>query len=389
MINKELKYYNFIKGIRMGNSTNSPEKIYIPSENIYAMNNYKDHTKTKHKVLRKYLEKWFTILSKYYNVNYIDGFSGCGVYTDNGSNFYPGSPIIAAQAWNKAVNKNNKLSIICIEKEKKILENLKKAYSHFCEDLEYKVKPIFINGDFDNEINKILDCFDKDDKIEPSFFFIDPYGFKIKYDIIKRISSIPKTEILFTFMYDSINRFFNNPNLEKTFNDLFGTTNWKAIMDFSDNGKESKLIDLYRDNLKNIYNYVLPYRFLYPDKDRTIYYLIHMTNHIKGVSIMKSCFAEINEGEVTYLGKSKDQLSIMNVNKVKTEGIKIYLLDNYKNKEITFNDIISENIDSTPYLEKDFRKVLKELRDEGKVKVEHISSKRSDAIKEKDLIIFN
>ena len=215
MINKELKYYNFIKGIRMGNSTNSPEKIYIPSENIYAMNNYKDHTKTKHKVLRKYLEKWFTILSKYYNVNYIDGFSGCGVYTDNGSNFYPGSPIIAAQAWNKAVNKNNKLSIICIEKEKKILENLKKAYSHFCEDLEYKVKPIFINGDFDNEINKILDCFDKDDKIEPSFFFIDPYGFKIKYDIIKRISSMPKTEILLTFMYDSINRFLITLILKK------------------------------------------------------------------------------------------------------------------------------------------------------------------------------
>ena len=73
MINKELKYYNFIKGIRMGNSTNSPEKIYIPSTDIYAMNNYKDHTKTKHKVLRRYLEKWFTILSKYHNVNYIDG----------------------------------------------------------------------------------------------------------------------------------------------------------------------------------------------------------------------------------------------------------------------------------------------------------------------------
>lgn len=190
-------------------------------------------------------------------------------------------------------------------------------------------------------------------------------------------------------MYDSINRFFNNPNLEKTYNDLFGSTNWKEIMDFTDNGKESKLIDLYRDNLKNIYNYVLPYRFLYSDRDRTIYYLIHMTKHIKGVSIMKSCFAEINEGEVTYLGKSKDQLSIMNVNKVKTEDIKIYLLDNYKNKEITFDEIISENIDSTPYLEKDFRKALKELRDEGKVKVEHNSSKRSNAIKDDDEIIFN
>lgn len=86
--------------------------------------------------------------------------------------------------------------------------------------------------------------------------------------------------------------------------------------------KESKLIDLYTDNLKNIYNYVLPYRFLYPDKDRTIYYLIHMTNHRLGISIMKSCFAEINEGEVIYLGKSKDELSIMNINKVKIEEIK-------------------------------------------------------------------
>ena len=247
MINKELKYYNFIKGIRMGNSTNSPEKIYIPSTDIYAMNNYKDHTKTKHKVLRRYLEKWFTILSKYHNVNYIDGFSGCGVYTDNGSNFYPGSPIIAAQAWNKTGNKNNKLAIMCIEKEEDILENLKKAYSYYCKKLEYKVKPIFINGDFDNEINKILDCFDKrNKKLGPSFFFIDPYGFKIKYDIIKRISSMPKTEILLTFMYDPINRFFNNPDLEKTYNDLFGSTNWKEIMDCSDNGKESKLIDLYR-----------------------------------------------------------------------------------------------------------------------------------------------
>ena len=200
---------------------------------------------------------------------------------------------------------------------------------------------------------------------------------------------MPKTEILLTFMYDPINRFFNNPDLEKTYNDLFGSTNWKEIMDCSDNGKESKLIDLYTDNLKNIYNYVLPYRFLYPDKDRTIYYLIHMTNHRLGISIMKSCFAEINEGEVIYLGKSKDQLSIMNINKVKIEEIKKYLLDNYNNQKINYNKIIDENIESTLYLEKDFRKALNELRDEGKVKVEHNSSKRSNAIMDDDEIIFN
>ena len=31
---------------------------------------------------------------------------------------------------------------------------------------------------------------------------------------------MPKTEILLTFMYDPINRFFNNPDLEKTYNDF-------------------------------------------------------------------------------------------------------------------------------------------------------------------------
>lgn len=34
---------------------------------------------------------------------------------------------------------------MCIEKEEKILENLKKAYSHYCNKLEYKVDPIFFN----------------------------------------------------------------------------------------------------------------------------------------------------------------------------------------------------------------------------------------------------
>ena len=104
---------------------------------------------------------------------------------------------------------------------------------------------------------------------------------------------------------------------------------------------------------------------------------------------MKSCFAEINEGEVIYLGKSKDQLSIMNINKVKIEEIKKYLLDNYNNQKINYNKIIDENIESTLYLEKDFRKALNELRDEGKVKVEHNSSKRSNAIMDDDEIIFN
>lgn len=50
------------------------------------------HTKAKHEILKRYLQRWFPILNKYHGrIIYIDGFSGPGRYTGGEL----GSPLIA------------------------------------------------------------------------------------------------------------------------------------------------------------------------------------------------------------------------------------------------------------------------------------------------------
>ena len=46
----------------------------------FFMWNYEPQTKMKHLIFEDYFDKFVKILGKYYNLNYIDGFGGCGAY---------------------------------------------------------------------------------------------------------------------------------------------------------------------------------------------------------------------------------------------------------------------------------------------------------------------
>jgi len=55
---------------------------------------FKEHTKVKHILLKKYLAAWIQILGSWSNrICYFDGFAGRGEYTDGTL----GSPIIALE----------------------------------------------------------------------------------------------------------------------------------------------------------------------------------------------------------------------------------------------------------------------------------------------------
>jgi len=347
---------------------------------------YKDHTKTKHQVLKCYLEKWYPILGKSNALNYFDCFGGCGVYTEDGKTFEPGSPIIAALAWINKGNKGNPFCLCCIESNKQTLENLKKAFSHYCPDM---IEPLYIQDDFDNSINSILDEFERDNKsLAPSFFFIDPFGISIKYSTIKRIMEIDKSEILLNFMYDSVQRWLTHSELEDCLSILFGCDSWKAIQSIPADQKEVSIIRLFRKQLKKVAQFVMPYRVCYPDKDRTFYYLVHLTNNQLGAIIMKSCFAEINYGSVEYLGKQKHQTTFLDAQNYKQADIKSHLLECFSQRIVTYDELIAELIDTTPYLEKEIKDALYCLRDEGRIVKGQVTSKREKAILGKDTISF-
>ncbi len=358
--------------------------ISVPGKDYFAYK-YREHTQMKHKMLRCYLEKWLIILGKYHSINYFDCFGGCGLYTIDNKTFDPGSPLIAAQIWQDKGNQANNLRMVCIESKKKNLQNLETVFNDYHPNFK---KTWFVHDEFDRTVNAILDNIEKSDKIlAPSFFFVDPFGFTLKYSTIVRIMSVEKSEVFLNFMYDSVQRHLTNPKVENCMDELFGCEQWRDIRKCTSVKKEQTIIGLYRDQLKKASSFVMPFRVCYPDRKRTIYYLIHLTNNLKGASIMKSCVAETNNGLLSYLGKQKDQSTFFETSGYIEEDLNTLLLKQFSSKKMTFNEILADLIDSTQYLEKDISSAVLKLYARNLASIVRVSSKKpSSKPKENDII---
>lgn len=347
---------------------------------------YEEQTKRKHLVFEDYLDKWIKILGKYNKLNYIDCFGGCGAYNDRDGKIYYGSPIIALKTIKKnKIDLGRKVSISIIEKKSKSIENIKKIIQY----LDLNIKPFFIESDFDKEINRLLD---KIPNLAPTFFFVDPFGFSIKIETLKRIMKRPKTEIFLNFMFNGVSRFLKLRQFEKIFDNLFGSQNWRIACNMEGEEREKCIVGMFTNELKKVSKFVYPYRMCFSGKSRTYYYLIHLTNNYKGCSIMKSCFAKHNFGRDEFSGgsyqKTLDETEIFKIHELKK-----FLMGEYHGQKKNFFDLCEKNICKPTYLESDFRKALRNLEKEKKVIIKRSSpitptGKIRESIKYEDNIEF-
>lgn len=363
-----------------------PQKITFSQLPFYCWK-YEEQTATKHRVFIEYFDRWVKILGKYNRLNYFDCYGGCGAYADNDRKIFYGSPIEAARIIsNNQTSLDRDVNLVVIEKFSDVLENLKKVFNHVIPN----ANPYFINEDFDNTINNLLDKLQrKGTTLAPTFFLVDPFGYSIKMDTIKRIMEVPKSEVFINFMYYRINMSMSNPQEEENITNLFGTSKWKELVTLKPKEKEKKILRLYRKQIKEFSNYFYPYKLNFPDKNRTYYYLIHLTNHFKGCSIMKSAFAKYNDGRLAYLGvKGKDQ-SIFDLQDYKIGVIVEYFRrDCWKNKRLSFDQIIAAIIDKTPFLEKHIKAALKKMIKDNEITRIPITSKTGTGLQKDDIIYF-
>jgi len=346
------------------------KEIPLPQYGIYAWG-LQEHTKMKHELLRCYIAPWFTILSKYHDVYYIDGFSGCGIYIDESNVIYPGSPIISAQAWETNGNKSNSMKMYVIDNNKRCIGNLLKVFKYY--NVQH-VNPIVLCGNFDDELSKLIDAFDKSNTLlEPAFFFIDPHGLNFKFSTLTRILANRKVELLINFMYDGVSRCIGANN-ETLLNEFMGSDGWKRSIGLTGFEKEDLVISTFRNNLKKHASFVWPYKVHSSVANRTLYYLVHVSNHIKAAKTLRGCFTAVNHGRIEYLGRVKDQLRIFDLDNFKEEELKDFLIDTFKSKTISYDDLFGCILDMTPFDEPIYRTTLKNMEKSGLVTIMRITS---------------
>lgn len=320
------------------------------------------HTEAKHAILRKYLDAWLPIISRWNGrVLYIDGFAGPGEYIGGKD----GSPIIAI----KAVLDHKLKSKMTAEFKFMFIEAAKDRHEYLQTRLASLKLPSNIEyscicGKFDEEIKKLLGYLEEQKaRLAPSFVFIDPFGYSgIPFNLIKKIMENPKCEVLITFMYDEINRFVQDIHSDKALDEMFGTDKWRSVRKESDPSKRCYFLhDLYKDQLQHeaSIKFVRSFKMI-NSMNKPDYFLFFGTNEITGLKKMKEAMWRVDEtGSFQFSDATYDPnqafLFELEPNFVKLKNI---ILKNFKGKTVSVEELENFILTETSFTQNHYKRSI-------------------------------
>jgi hypothetical protein len=115
------------------------------------------------------------------------------------------------------------------------------------------------------------------------------------------------------------------------------------------------------------------------------YYLIHASNSLKAVLLMKEIMWPLGDEEGTF-DFSGDSQGVLISQTPRVEELQSILLREFAGQQVAFDDIRGKTW-NLPFIEKHYRSVLQELRSSGTVEVTPVTS-RGTGLSRHDLVRF-
>jgi three-Cys-motif partner protein len=331
------------------------------------------HTQAKHAILRRYWEAWLPIMATFsQRLLYIDGFAGPGKYSGGED----GSPLIALKAArDHSARPRAEVVFIFIEKDQARFEHLETVVAEIKPTLPVNFYVNCVHGTFDDQMTGVLDDLDAQKKrIAPSLVFIDPFGFShTPFHIVQRIMQNRRCETLITFMYEEINRFLNHPDHNETYDSLFGTAEWRRVLEVADPERRRRLIhDTYRDQLRGAgIEYVRSFEMLNLG-NRTDYFLFFGTNNLRGLEKMKEAMWKIDPAGSFHFSDFTDanKTGKLFLDQPDFGQLKGMIVARFRGKVVSIEDLTEFVISDTPFLRTHFKtQILKPMELQGELSV--------------------
>jgi len=331
------------------------------------------HTAKKHAILRRYFEAWLPILANSNGqVNYIDGFAGPGEY----SHGEDGSPVIVLKAARDHKYKTaSELCCLFVEAKKDRYDHLKAVLSGLTPSLPSNIKFKAVNKTFSDQMSQMLGDITREKKVlAPTLAFIDPFGFShTPFKTISRLMQQPKCEVLINFMYEEINRFLSLPDHAPTFDELFGTPEWRGALSLATPDERERAIhNLYLKQLKTVGEYARSFQMI-DMGNRVDYFLFFVTNNPLGLQRMKESMWKVDptgEFQFSDLTDASTQLVLSFAATPNLDALRKLIVERYDGAEVEITDLERWVVTDTPYLPKHIRTpVLKPMEDDGAVSV--------------------
>lgn len=348
---------------------------------------YREQTRIKHIIVKKYIYAYFTILKRYQsNLVYIDGFAGRGTYEGDDGSKISGSPLKALETISESPDLAKIVSTVFFEKDTFLAKQLADSVKQFFLMNQNIREPMVYCGDFSNSLTNLVNNLENDGKkLAPTFLFVDPCGVDgVSFEVIKRFLDNSSAEALIFFNIDGVRRILGlGDSMGKALPTLLGSEeSAKELLKLislctNPAEKERTIIEFYLRALKSRTkaNYVVPFRVEYENKKATSHYLLHVTSHPMGFRIMKDVMWSVGkrlEGsgglEFAQASLAKgSQLFDPQMRDIKSSILEI-LNNNNQVKVDYFTKILVEHPENM-FSTKGYKEALVELESELKIQV--------------------
>lgn len=266
---------------------------------MVALSDYagREQSYVKHVFLEHYLETLVhKTASTYRHIVFVDGFAG--PWQSANEKFKDTSFGIALSALSRAKaswkeKRDVRMSAFLVERDPGAYKQLVQVPARY-PDVAIKT----YSADFLAVLPAILNDIPAD---AFAFFLIDPKGWRIQLDTLTPMLSRPKSEVIFNFMFDFINRAASIKDLAVVsgLEELIPHGDWRTKFEKLERTsgaptpEQRKIIlaDAFRESLSKLgkYKYVAETTVLRPLKDRPLYCLFYATRHPIGMEVFRDC----------------------------------------------------------------------------------------------------
>lgn len=288
---------------------------------------YSNLQHVKHKLIREYLKGWFPKVTLgptgCRRLLYIDTHAGRGKHQTGEL----GSPLVALTTLLEHTSRNQMLQntevrFYFIEGDEENATALKAELSGHA--VPNNVFAEVESGGCFQIIETAVADIEKDGKrMAPAFFFVDPYGFKLPGNLLRKLLSYPKVELFVNVIWRELDmaiqqcrgthcppqpastgpdlfgsqtdpereraaaqkREKSRVSLEATLNSVFDGDGWRTIDADGADHRAEQCADVFRQMTGAQWGTYL--RML--DNQRVRYFLLHLTKHSAGRDLMKDC----------------------------------------------------------------------------------------------------
>ena len=347
------------------------------------MSSFFDETTTqsaiKAKIVSAYFWAWAKVIiptAKTHGrrVGYIDLFAGPGRYADGTKS----TPLLVLEKSIDDTDMQRMLVTLFNDGDPSNVASLQREIDELPGIEKLKHKPIVRN----DIVNSEVAAFFSGTNTIPSFFFIDPWGYKgLSLDLINSVIKDWGCDCVFFFNFNRINMGVTNEAVASHLDALFGRERADRLRtelpSHSPSERELAIIENLIAALKDKgAKYVLPFCFKNETGSRTSHHLIFITKHPKGYQIMKAIMAKessaCEQGVPSFdynPAPQNPQMTLLFALSRPLDALEGMLLEAFAGQTLTAGEVFERHNVGTRFIEKNYKDVLKAMEARGVVQM--------------------